>query len=204
MADLQGFTKTVEIDLPRVVGVHQPKPFFIYIILLTQVLSPPVTSPLKIYSLSVPLFLRFRSRWLRSRWRKEGIREFSALLSLGLLSSQTCSRQARPASLSRVLKAPGALSTVLNRDPLSWLPAPLFENAFLSSHLQVLPRKPGSSQLPNYPDTFETKEQTFLNAKERAFPDVHDSVRAAQVSQAPLQKNGYNYASSHREWGKRK
>ena len=51
-----------DLDLPRVVRVHQPKSFLIYIILLTQVLSPPVTSPLKIYSLSVPLFLRFRSK----------------------------------------------------------------------------------------------------------------------------------------------
>lgn len=46
------------------------------------------------------------------------------------------------------------------------LRAPSSENAFLSLHLQVLPRKPDSSHPPCDPDRLETNEGFFLNAKE--------------------------------------
>lgn len=60
----------------------------------------------------------------------------------------------------------------------------------MSSHLQVLPRKPDFSQPPSDPNTLETNESTFLSAKEKAFPAVQDSVRAVQYLKLLFRKMG--------------
>ena len=132
-------------------------------------------------------------RWLRSGWRKER-REFSVLVSLDPLLIESCP----PGSLDHFL-CPGSWES-RELCPWCWIkPRSALPASRVPSWVSTSKSFPENLILLISPVTLIDLKQIkgFAWTLKRAFPPIHDSARAVQVSHAPLQRNGCNFAHDH-------